>query len=134
MAGLALRLMLDPGVHHYYAAGLTLGVLAWELLRRPDRLPWITLVTAIVLELTSDVLQPFSLAGWLRLVLTGALIGAAALAYSRRPRSSALVEPHVRPQQLRPRNAPSAGYAGVRFGAPNPEPTARNDGEGVLRV
>jgi hypothetical protein len=119
MAGLALRLMLDPGVHHYYAAGLTLGVLAWELLRRPDRLPWVTMVTAVVLELTSDVLQPFSLAGWLRLGLTGALIGAAALAYSTRTRS---------------RNAPLARDARVRFGAPEPEPTARNDGEGVLRV
>jgi hypothetical protein len=79
MAGLAIRLMLDPAVHHYYAAGLTLGVLLWELTRRPDRPPWLTGVTAVLLEATPTDVQPSALAGGLRLALTAALIIAAFL-------------------------------------------------------
>ena len=77
MAGLAFRLMLDPGVHHYYAAGLTLGVLVWELNVRQAHLPVATVTTAILLEATSSAIQPASLAGALRLALTTSLIIAA---------------------------------------------------------
>jgi hypothetical protein len=77
MAGLAFRLMLDPAVHHYYAAGLTLAVLVWELHLRPSRLPVATVITAIVLEMTPSAIQPAALGGLLRLALTGILLVAA---------------------------------------------------------
>jgi hypothetical protein len=86
MAGLAWRLMLDPGVHHYYAAGLTLAVLVWELHRRPAKLPFATVITAIVLEVTPSAIQPAAFAGQLRLALTGALVGAAFTGPVRTPR------------------------------------------------
>jgi hypothetical protein len=74
MATLALRLMLDPAVHHYYAAGLALGVLLWELDRRRGRTPVVTLTTALVLEVTSSIAQPAMAAGIVRLALTGSLL------------------------------------------------------------
>ncbi|HMN99288.1 MAG TPA: hypothetical protein PKD59_07735 [Miltoncostaeaceae bacterium] len=77
MAGMAIRLMLDPGVHHYYAAGLVAAVLVWEATARPGRLPCATLTTAVLMEVTPTLVQPSALAGSLRLVLTGALIVAA---------------------------------------------------------
>ncbi len=84
MAGMAIRLMLDPGAKHYYAGGLVLGVLVWELLGQPTRLPWLTLVTIVVLEVTPSGLHPAALAGALRLVLTAALV-AVALTGPRHP-------------------------------------------------
>ncbi|MCU1344947.1 MAG: hypothetical protein JWL70_1213, partial [Acidimicrobiia bacterium] len=77
MVGLGVRLMLDPGVHHYYTAGLVLGVLMWELGRRPDRLPWGTAVTAVGLEMSSSALHPAEFAGALRLLVTSAVVVAA---------------------------------------------------------
>ena len=77
MAGLAVRLMLDPGVHHYYAAGLVLGVLLWESTVRAGRLPTITVATAVIMEVTPTGLHPSGLAGGLRLALTAGLIIAA---------------------------------------------------------
>ncbi len=77
--------MLDPGVHHYYTAGLTLGVLLWEADRRPELLPWLTVVTAVLLEVTPTTLQPSPLAGGVRLTLTAVLVAAAFLATQRRP-------------------------------------------------
>ena len=69
--------MLDPGVHHYYTAGLVLGTLLWESVVRPDRLPLITIGAAVVMELTTADVQPSALAGVLRLALTSGLIVAA---------------------------------------------------------
>lgn len=83
MVGLAARLMLDPGVHHYYAAGLVLGTLLWESVVRPGRMPLITVVTAVVMEATPTAVQPSALAGFLRLALTAGLI-VAAFAWTRR--------------------------------------------------
>ena len=83
MAGLAFRVMLDPAVHHYYAAGLTLGVLLWEIIARPDRLPVATALTALLLEATPSLIQPPPLAGTIRLLLTASLILAA---FTERPR------------------------------------------------
>ena len=81
MVGLAVRLMLDPGVHHYYAAGLVLGTLLWESVVRAGRLPLITVATAVIMEVTPSDLHPSALAGVLRLALTAGLI-IAALAWS----------------------------------------------------
>ncbi|MGE0305224.1 MAG: hypothetical protein AB7N61_16805 [Acidimicrobiia bacterium] len=77
MAGLGVRLMLDPGVHHYYTAGLTLGVLMWELQRRPNRIPWATALTCVFLELSSSTIHPAALAGTIRLVITATAVIAA---------------------------------------------------------
>ena len=74
MAGLGVRLMIDPAVHNYYAAGLTLGVLAWELLRRPERVPWLAMATALILEITPRDLQPPGLAGLIRLGITSLVV------------------------------------------------------------
>jgi hypothetical protein len=97
MAGLGSRLMIDPGVHHYYTAGLTFGVLIWELGRRPDRLPWATAVTAVALEASSATLQPAALAGTVRLVVTcSAVIAACVL-----PDSKTLATAE-RPEEIHP--------------------------------
>jgi hypothetical protein len=83
MVGLALRLMLDPAVHHYYAAGLVLGTLLWESVVRPGRLPLLTVATAVILEVTPEDMHPSALAGVLRLALTAGLIVAAFWAHPR---------------------------------------------------
>jgi hypothetical protein len=76
MAAVAIRLMIDPGVHHYYAAALVLGVLIWELTVRGG-LPVVTVLTGVILEVTPTLLQPSPLAGALRLALTAGLVVAA---------------------------------------------------------
>ena len=68
MATLAIRLILDPAVNHYYTAGVALGVLVWEAVARPNRIPWLTVLTTIVIEATSGVIQPAPFAGLTRLV------------------------------------------------------------------
>jgi hypothetical protein len=84
MAGLGIRLMIDPAVHNYYAAGLTLGVLVWELLRRPERAPWLAIVTAVLLEVTPRDLQPPGLAGVVRLGITSLVVLLAVVAVGSR--------------------------------------------------
>ncbi len=85
MAALAIRLMIDPGVHHYYAAGLVLGALIWELTYRSGRLPVITVLTGVILEITPTLLHPSPLAGALRLALTASLVVAAFMWPARTP-------------------------------------------------
>jgi hypothetical protein len=106
MAGLALRLMLDPAVHHYYAAGLTLGVLIWELDRRPKRMPFVALASAIVLEVTSSISHPAFAAGVARLVLTAGLL---VLAFLPSPRD---FEPRLDPDEGLTRVATVSGSSG----------------------
>lgn len=53
LAGVAWRLLLEPGANRYYTVGLVLGALVVELLARRDRIPWLTVAAAIVLELTA---------------------------------------------------------------------------------
>jgi hypothetical protein len=79
MDGLGVRLKIDPAVHNYYAAGLTLGVLAWELSRRPERAPWLAVATALALLVTPRDVQPPSLAGLLRLAVTAFVVVLAVL-------------------------------------------------------
>lgn len=99
--------MLDPGVHHYYTAGLVLGTLLWESVARPGRLPLITIGAAVVLELTTADVQPSALAGLLRLALTSELI-VAAFAW---PHPGDAVADARRPAR---RGAERGGPAGVR--------------------
>jgi len=51
--GLAWRLLLEPGAHRYYTAGVVLALLFVELAARPTRLPLATAIAAIALELTA---------------------------------------------------------------------------------
>lgn len=53
MAGVAWRLLWEPGANRYYTVGLVIGALLVELLGRRGRLPWMTVLAAIVLELTA---------------------------------------------------------------------------------
>lgn len=54
MAGVAWRLLFEPGAHRYYTIGVVLGVLVVELLARPGRVPYATVAAAITLELTAS--------------------------------------------------------------------------------
>jgi hypothetical protein len=62
--GLAWRLLLEPGAHRYYTAGVVLALLFVELRARPNRLPMATAISALVLELTAlpDAPDRFGLA------------------------------------------------------------------------
>lgn len=53
LAGVAWRLLLDPGAHRYYTIGFVLGALLVELGSRRDRIPWFTIAAALVLEVTA---------------------------------------------------------------------------------
>lgn len=53
LAGIAWRLLLDPGAHRYYTVGLVLGALVVELLARRGRVPWFTVAAAVALEVTA---------------------------------------------------------------------------------
>ncbi len=43
LAALSVRLLFDPGAHHYYSAGLLLGALMFDALVAKYRVPWMTL-------------------------------------------------------------------------------------------
>lgn len=82
MAGVAFRLLIDPAANRYYTAGLVAGMLVFQLVRRPDRLPWLTMGAAVALEVGQFDGFPPTLAGWVRLVVT---VGLIALAWMVRP-------------------------------------------------
>jgi hypothetical protein len=69
MAALGIRLLLDPGTHRYYTAGLALAVLLWELVVAARRVPWRSIVTVLVLEATATQLPFHAAAGRIRLAL-----------------------------------------------------------------
>ena len=74
MATVAIRLVLDPAVHHYYTAGLVAGVLLWEGIARPHRVPVVTILSAVVCEATSGTPHDAALAGVIRLLFLVALV------------------------------------------------------------
>lgn len=74
MAGVAFRLLIDPAANRYYTVGLVLGLLVFELHRRPRRFPWFALVAAVVLEFGQYPWFPPALSGWLRLIVTVAVL------------------------------------------------------------
>jgi hypothetical protein len=78
LAGVAWRLLLEPGAHRYYTAGVVLGLLVVELVRDASGLPWRTVLAAVVLELTALPGAPERAAGVLRLVCVLALLVTAA--------------------------------------------------------
>lgn len=77
MAGVAFRLLIDPAANRYYTVGLVLGMLLFDLIRRPERLPWLALGAAAVLEFGQFEGFPPTLAGWLRVAVTVGVIGMA---------------------------------------------------------
>jgi hypothetical protein len=83
MAGVAFRLLIDPAANRYYTVGLVLGLLVFELLRRPTLRPWTALVAALVLESGQLGWFPAALSGWTRLVVTTGVIGLALAVPSR---------------------------------------------------
>ena len=74
MSALGIRLLLDPGTHRYYSAGLALAVLVWELVIAPGRIPWRTIVTAVVLETTATEVPFGHWAGRIRLAVLLAVV------------------------------------------------------------
>jgi hypothetical protein len=77
MAAVAVRLMIDPAANRYYTVGLVVGVLFFELVRAPNRLPWAAAATAVLLEVTQAGEMPGTLGGVIRLVVTAAALAAA---------------------------------------------------------
>jgi hypothetical protein len=53
LAAVSWRLLFEPGAHRYYTAGAVLGALLVELVARPRRVPWCTVVLAVLLEVTA---------------------------------------------------------------------------------
>ncbi|MDE0803512.1 MAG: hypothetical protein OSA99_09330 [Acidimicrobiales bacterium] len=93
-AGICARLIVDPATHHYYTAGFVLAVLAWELDRRPHRIPWCAIAGAIVLELAASDITLAGFMPYLRLATLGSVIVATLV----RPAADALertVTPNV---------------------------------------
>jgi len=74
MAGVAFRLLMDPAANRYYTVGLALGLVLFELLRRPEKLPWIGLTAAAALEFGQLSTFPATLSGWIRLAVTAGVI------------------------------------------------------------
>jgi hypothetical protein len=71
---LGFRLLIDPGTHHYYTAGMAAAVLVWELREHPARVPWRTMATVVLLELTANLAAFGQWSGLIRFALLAALI------------------------------------------------------------
>jgi hypothetical protein len=54
MSSLGIRLLLDPGTHRYYTAGLAVAVLMWELCVAPTKVAWRTIATVVLLGATTS--------------------------------------------------------------------------------
>jgi hypothetical protein len=99
MAAIAVRLLLDPAVHHYLTAGVALGVLMWEMWRRPWQMPWLTVVSTVVLETTSGDVFPARVDGAVRLMFMATLV-VLAFAVSRDAESRAALTPSNRSRSV----------------------------------
>ena len=96
MVGIAVRLALDPATHYYYVVGLVVAVMAWELGRHADRIPWAAIAVLVALEATSGddlggVLGVARLATLVAVVLAGLLTDAACPPQRSRPTLGAVV-------------------------------------------
>jgi hypothetical protein len=76
LVAIATRLLLDPGAHHYYTAGLVLAALVWEATAaEPPVVPWLTAAVFALLELsTAPTLVGAAPASWMRLIATSVAI------------------------------------------------------------
>jgi hypothetical protein len=79
LAGLGVRLALDPGTHHYYTAGLVVAGLTWDLLASPYDWPFASWAALALLEIPRTILPGDlgDLGGITRLAVT---LGAVVLA------------------------------------------------------
>jgi hypothetical protein len=80
-AGVAWRLLFEPGAHRYYTIGLVLGLLLVELVVRPRRLPLATVAAAVTLELTASPAMPDLPGRYLRLACVLAVLLAVAFCH-----------------------------------------------------
>jgi hypothetical protein len=95
LAVVTVRLAMDPDVNRYYTVAFVVAALLFEWLHRRDRLPWLAVVGALVLETTEVLPGPSTFAGLPRLML----FAAAAIVICRAAASPPL---------------PSAGAGGLR--------------------
>lgn len=73
LAGLGVRLLLDPGTHTYYTAGLLLAALVFDLTTTTRAVPWATVVGFLLLFAPHLLLAAPGMAGlrgWLRATAT----------------------------------------------------------------
>lgn len=84
LAGMAWRLLLDPGANRYYTIGLVLGALIVELAVRWNRIPWGTIAAAMTLEITAIPGIPQLPGRTLRLICVSLALAAVALPSVRR--------------------------------------------------
>jgi len=68
LLAVAARIALDPGTNKYYAAGIGVGALLWDLLGGQRLLPWWTATGAAVLYVSRWIPMRPSVHGWLTLV------------------------------------------------------------------
>ncbi len=87
LAGIAWRLLLDPGAHRYYTIGFVLGALLLETRARPGRPPWLTIAGAVLLEATAVPDGPVGVGQAVRLTVVVAALVVAAVAGRRDERS-----------------------------------------------
>ena len=78
MAGVAVRLVLDPAANRYYTVGLVLTVLVFEWVERPERVPWLAVASAVLLEGSQLEGVPATLGGWMRVAVVAAVLVTAA--------------------------------------------------------
>jgi hypothetical protein len=74
------RLVVDPGVHSYYAAGVLVGAVLWDVAGSSRRWPWWTTASAIGFFALRWIPQPL----WLHGVITIAFFLGAVVLVSRR--------------------------------------------------
>jgi len=74
------RLVVDPGVHSYYAAGVLVGAVLWDVAGSSRRWPWWTTMTALGFFALRWLPQPL----WLHGVVTIAFFLAAVVLVARR--------------------------------------------------
>jgi hypothetical protein len=80
LVAIAVRLALDPEVHHYYTAGLVVAAFIWDLHTRPGHIPYAT-IAAATLEVVRPPLVSDSISGGWRLAVT---VGAVVYAFTAR--------------------------------------------------
>jgi hypothetical protein len=68
------RIVIDPGAHSYYAAGVVVGAAMWDLVGTTRRLPWWTLSSALAFFALRWVPQPDWAHGVITLVFFAAAV------------------------------------------------------------
>jgi hypothetical protein len=104
VAGIAARLLLDPGTWTYYSAGFVLGALVWDLWRTERTIPLWTIAASVAV--VPDTLLPFErLRACLRLIGCVVAIVGVCVASNRRAPHQPLAGEHSS------RSSPSAHSA-----------------------